>query len=234
MQSTSVAFHPDGSLLLVGDGRHRQRLVVLDGRSLERRAILPAHSGVVAFAADGRHFAAADAGVSEIAVFQTSTLTRAFVLRDPDGATAIAFSPDGQRLATGSRGGNLTLWELGSRRRLGSVRAHVGELFAVTFLSDRRVASGGRDGIIRIWEVGIGPDPQGPIEVVALRGHLDYVYSLALSPDGEWLVSGSGDTTVRIWETQPLARRRAARRAELGLREADAAAGARQTGGRDK
>jgi hypothetical protein len=37
-----------------------------------------------------------------------------------------------------------------------------------------------------------------------LKGHTGYVFSLAFSPDGATLVSGSGDSTVRLWDTAPL------------------------------
>jgi hypothetical protein len=49
-------------------------------------------------------------------------------------------------------------------------------------------------------------------------GHTCYVFSLAFSPDGATLVSGSGDGTVRIWDTQPPARRHQARREAEALR----------------
>ena len=59
-------------------------------------------------------------------------------------------------------------------------------------------------------------------EVARLEGHTNYVFSLAFSPDGATLVSGSGDGTVRIWDTQPPARRHQARRDAEALRpEAD-------------
>ena len=45
-----------------------------------------------------------------------------------------------------------------------------------------------------------------------LQGHTDYVWSLAFSPDGQTLVSGSGDFTVRLWDTAPLKTRYRARR----------------------
>ena len=45
------------------------------------------------------------------------------------------------------------------------------------------------------------------LQLVGLSGHTNYVYSLAFSPEGETLVSGSGDNTVRLWDTFPLARR---------------------------
>jgi WD40 repeat protein len=44
----------------------------------------------------------------------------------------------------------------------------------------------------------------GAEELTRLRGHDAYVYSLAFSPDGTRLVSGSGDHTVRIWDTRPV------------------------------
>jgi len=41
--------------------------------------------------------------------------------------------------------------------------------------------------------------------VAQLGGHTSYIYSLAWSPDGTQIVSSSGDGTVRLWDTRPLA-----------------------------
>jgi WD40 repeat protein len=35
-----------------------------------------------------------------------------------------------------------------------------------------------------------------------LRGHSDYVYSVAYSPDGKHIVTGSRDDTVKVWDSQ--------------------------------
>ena len=59
-------------------------------------------------------------------------------------------------------------------------------------------------------------DTKSRIQLALLRGHTDYVFSLALSPDGQLIASSSGDGTVRIWESTPLRKRIAAMRtAEL-------------------
>ena len=34
------------------------------------------------------------------------------------------------------------------------------------------------------------------------KGHVDFVRSAAFSPDGKRVVSGSGDKTIRIWDTE--------------------------------
>ena len=60
------------------------------------------------------------------------------------------------------------------------------------------VAAGydGEYGVIRLFETTEWR------EVMQLRGHRLYVYSLAFSGDGETLASGSGDGDVRTWSTR--------------------------------
>jgi WD40 repeat protein len=65
---------------------------------------------------------------------------------------------------------------------------------------------------LRLWDAATGE------ELVRLPGHSDYVHSLAFSPDGKTLASSSGDTTLRLWDTEPLRLRSQARRAAEALR----------------
>jgi hypothetical protein len=65
---------------------------------------------------------------------------------------------------------------------------------------------------VRLWDAATGE------EFVGLPGHSSYVYSLAFSPDGKSLVSSSGDTTLRLWDAEPLRLRSEVRRAAEMLR----------------
>jgi hypothetical protein len=56
------------------------------------------------------------------------------------------------------------------------------------------------------------------VEVARLPGHTSYVWSLAWSPDGNTLASGSGDSTVRLWDTAPLKTRYQVRSEAAALR----------------
>jgi WD40 repeat protein len=109
------------------------------------------------------------------------------------GVSAVAFSPDGRHLVSGSDDRTLRLWEVvsGAARVL---EGHGGWVRAVAFSPDsRRFVSGSNDGTVRLWEVASGA-------ARVLQGHGGWVRAVAFSPDGCHVASGSNDGTVRLWE----------------------------------
>ena len=67
--------------------------------------------------------------------------------------------------------------------------------FSLVFSPDgRTLATGSDDNTARLWEVATGK------EITALRGHENWVKSVAFSPDGKLLATGSMDKTARLWE----------------------------------
>jgi WD40 repeat protein len=73
-----------------------------------------------------------------------------------------------------------------------------------------RLATGGRDQLIHLW------DTNSFDEVAQLHGHSAYVKSLAFSPDGTTMISGSGDGTIHIWGTVSVRDREIAADTSLG------------------
>lgn len=118
---------------------------------------------------------------------------------------ALAFSADGQFLATASNDSTLILWKVikteasESRHveKLWSIPQSHGEntwILALAFSPDNQLlASGGDNGTIKLWEVN-----RGELQL-NIQGHDDWLRSLAFAPDGQTLISGSDDTHVKEW-----------------------------------
>jgi hypothetical protein len=123
--------------------------------------------------------------------------------------TALAFSPDGKRLASVAsdweRPGpdnEIKVWEVSTGREAASARASVGLFAAVAYSPDgRRLATGDLDGRVAIWETRTGA------RLLVLSGPARIV-SVAFSSDGSRLASGAGDGQVRLWDTHPARPRR--------------------------
>ncbi len=128
-----------------------------------------------------------------------NTGTRAAVATLSGRSSALAFSPDGAILASGSsrtNEANLKLWNVASQTLIATLPGHTGGPTGVTSLafspSGDTLASGSGDQTIKLWDVA------DQTLVATLTGHTSHVWSVAFSPDGT-LASGSRDGTVKLW-----------------------------------
>jgi WD40 repeat protein len=126
---------------------------------------------------------------------------RIFQARVPGPYLNVAFSPDGQRLATGGKKNTVIIWDVETRRELQTLQGHNGDVYTVAFSPDkdgRWLASAGEDSTVKIW------DSHSGALVRNFRGHTGLVSSVAFSPDDRRLVSGSRDRTVKVWDVSML------------------------------
>lgn len=112
--------------------------------------------------------------------------------------TALAFSPDGKRLAAGAYG-QVTIWDTATGQAAKVLTNVLGVVSDVRFSPDGQLLAiaGGQPsakGDLRLVETASWK-PRG-----ALAGHDDVVASVAFSPDGKRLASASFDKTVRLWD----------------------------------
>jgi WD40 repeat protein len=131
--------------------------------------------------------------------------------RQPDEAMLLAFSPDGQRLATASHGHTVLLWNARTRQELFTLRGHVRPIAAMAFSPDgARLVTASHDQTIKLW------DTAGGEEILTLRGYGQETVLVAFSPDGQVLVTASKDGTLWRWERGTTWRERPRQAAAVG------------------
>ena len=123
----------------------------------------------------------------------TSTLARRQTLEGHTQAiNAIAISPDNNTLASASEDGTIKIWDLNTGEEEGVIVASTSPVKSLVFSADSRtIVSGGEQ--ITLW------DTIAERKLQTFFGHSEEVTSLAITPDGKSLVSGSLDRTIKVW-----------------------------------
>jgi WD40 repeat protein len=205
---TSVAFNADGSLLGIASADHLAHVwrVAEDGSQLAEVFTLAGHAApvlAIAFSPTGRSLVTASADRSlKVWSTQDGHLLRTFN-HHTEAVHALAFRPrpGGVSAETpafcASAGDDRTvrIWQPEVGRMVRIIRQHQGPILVLGFsLDGKMLFSAGKEGRIRRI------DADSDVILAEWPAHSDWIYAMAISPDGSKLASGDWSGAVRLWD----------------------------------
>lgn len=193
----SVNFSPDGKTIASGDNKGQINFWKRDGTLLKT---LTAHTGKDRFGVGVNSIAFSPDGVAIASGGEDNTIR----LWKPDGTTdsriqnregsiwSIAFSPDGQTLAS-SVDNTIVLWHLDGRPSE-TFTGHGIRVYGLSFSPDGSViASGNSNGTVQIWR-------RNEKAIAPFRADDERVTSISFSPDGKEFATAGWDKTIKLWQ----------------------------------
>ncbi|MEH2336799.1 serine/threonine-protein kinase [Nostoc sp.] len=205
----ALAISPDSNTLASASDHKIVKLWDLNTQKV--LASLSGHSQAVksvTFSPDGKILATASDDKT-IKLWQIETLEEICTLLGHSHAVkSVAFSPNGQILASGSWDKTIKLWDVNTGTEICTITGHQLQVNSVAFNPQGQLlASASYDRTIRLWQIpALEGSPRGlqnrPCYSLlgTLSGHAWAVLTVAFSPDGKILATGSDDNTIKLWE----------------------------------
>ncbi|KAI7869368.1 WD40-repeat-containing domain protein, partial [Spinellus fusiger] len=211
----AVCFSPDGAYLATG--AEDKQIRVWDIAKRRIRNVLSGHEQDIYsldFSRDGR-IIVSGSGDRTARIWNMTDGACLHVLRIKDldqkdpGITSVAVSPDSRLVAAGSLDKMVRVWDTHTGMLVEKLEGHKDSVYSVAFMPDgKTLVSGSLDKTLKLWQLGTvegrgyGMDrdrSKGPCKMT-FSGHKDFVLSVACTPDGNWVVSGSKDRGVQFWD----------------------------------
>lgn len=113
-----------------------------------------------------------------------------------DSVYGVAFTLDGEILASKSKDGTIKIWNPTTRLLLRTINTSIGGGIAFNHDGSILASGGGIDQVVNLW------DPKTGELLKILKGHQAYVSSVKFSSDGTVLASGDWDGRIRLWNPE--------------------------------
>lgn len=176
--------------------------------SIGTRHVLTGHTARVSdvdISADGRYVATGSTDFTvrlwsvetgeQLRIFGDTSATTGLTLSHQGDVEAVAFSPDGTKLASGAFDFQTIIWDVETGAALRRLGGHTGPVRALAFTpSGEQLLTGANDNLMILWDVETGQ------EIRRFVGNRGSVVALSLSPDGTQVVSASVGGELIIWD----------------------------------
>ena len=202
----SMANSPNGNILATSDSHNIHLWNPNTGDYIQMIYHRGGHSNprILVFSPDGNTLASTDYGAIQLwdinSKAHITTIYKWFGHGQVDfsitssGYNSIAFSPDGQYIASAHSDSTIHFWYMG-RTYIDALKGHTNVVSSIAFFRDSpTLVSGSYDGTVRLWDL----NSRSNLETFI--GHTDRVYSVAVSPDESIIASGSDDNTINLWD----------------------------------
>lgn len=191
----SIALSPDGRQLAAVGFHADVHLFDLQTMTAKGKLVGPdADLRAISFSPDGSRLAAAGRnGKVRVWSLASSAVDLDIASTGIGRLRALGWLPQGDKLVSAGENRQLSVWDATSGQLVKKVHCQTAKLLSMVVCGEDLIATGGSDNVIRVWNW------QTESEADALVGHTGSVAALAFDAGSRTIISGSFDTTIRVW-----------------------------------
>jgi WD40 repeat protein len=127
----------------------------------------------------------------------SSKMLKTIKVQSKKEESVVAYSPDGESVASGGHDGTIRIWRVESAKEEGSLAGHRDWVLCLAYTPDSKyIISGSVDKSLRVWDV-----KKGEARFI-MKDNKGWINAVAVAPDGTAIASGCGDGTVTVWEME--------------------------------